>query len=656
MHDVHKLCRGLIVACAVVASAVQADVPRDEQRRLFTSARHALERNDLVGYNRLEPLLRNYPLYPYLRYQYLRNRLAKIPAEDIRTFLSDYADSPLAGQLRRAWLSHLARRGRWQDLVHDHAPDLGTAYDCRFLDARIRSGAGEAVWEDMDALWLTGSSLPDECDGPIAAWREAGQLTHEKVLARIELAIQRGQSGLVRYLTGLLPAAERTWVRRWQQMHRSPDSQLRRLRPDASSFWSAKLYAYGVRRLAERDADAAARRFESHAEFGLTSTQVLHTERAIALGMALQRHPDAVSWLTRVAQQLDDPEVRHWRVRAALWRLDWAAALAAVDALPPEEFAQEEWQYWRARAMEQLGRVDEARIHYEIAASQRSFFGFLAAARLGRAPNINNVPLGVTDESLEALRRVPAMVRVRELQAVGMRVEARREWREAIDRLDEAGLQVAAKLAYEWGWFDQAILALGRTEQRHDLELRFPTPYQEEVLAAATKRGVDPAFVFAVMRQESAFGVEARSRVGALGLMQLMPATARLTARAHKLPLRSRADILKADNNIRLGTAHLSDLLERYQGSRLFALAAYNAGPGRVERWRPDHEPVPADVWVANITFGETREYVQRIFTYTAIYEWRLGREVTPMDTWLHTIEPRFIREAGQVQAAAPPG
>lgn len=657
MIVVHKLCRAVALAAVVVVPTVLADVPRDEQRRLFTSAQRALERHDLATYRQLEPQLRDYPLYPYVRYHYLRERLGKLPAGDIRSFLSDYPDSPLAGQLRRKWLSHLAQRERWQDLMQDYVPDLGTAYYCHFLNARIRTGADDGVWQDMDALWLTGRSLPDECDGPIAAWRAAGQLTHEKVLARIELAMRRGEAGLVRYLAGLLPEAERTWVQRWQQVHRAPDPQLRRIKPDASPFWSAKLYAYGVGRLAERDVAAAVKYFENHAEFGLTPDQVLLTERAIALGMARQRHPDAVQWLTRVAQQApDDRDLREWRVRAALWQQDWPAVLTAVDALPPQELAQEDWQYWRARALEQLGRADEARTHYEIAAGRRSFFGFLAAARLERAPNINNIPLGITEAGLQALRRVPAMVRVRELEAVGMRVEARREWREALGRLDEDGLQVAAKLAYEWGWFDQAILALGRTAQRHDLELRFPTPYQEEVLGAAAKRGIDPAFIFAVMRQESAFGAEARSRVGALGLMQLMPATARLTARAHKLPLRSRADILKADTNIRLGTAHLSDLLEKYEGSRVFALAAYNAGPGRVERWRPDYEPVPADVWVANITFDETREYVQRILTYTAIYEWRLGREITPVDTWLHTVEPRFIREAGQVQAVVPPG
>ncbi len=656
MRSVHKLCLFAIVASAFAVTTARADL-RDEQRHMFQSARYALKQNDLVSYHRIEPLLRDYPLYPYLRYDYLRTRFGKVPPLEVRAFLSDYPDTPLAFQLRRAWLSHLVRRERWQDFVHDYSPDLGTTYQCHYLNALLQTGAKAEVWAAMDGLWLTGTSLPDECDATIAAWRGAGHMTREKVLARIELAMQRGQSGLVRYLTGLLPKEDKAWVQRWSRIHRSPAREIDRLKPGPAPFWTAKLFSYGVRRLAERDAEAADRRFGRHADFGLTPDQVVAAERAIAVGMALQRHPDAVERLARVAEQLPgDADVRQWRVRAALWKQDWNTVLAAVDALPPDELATEDFQYWRGRALESLGHVDAARTHFQNAASQRSYYGFLAAARLGIAPNINNVPVGVTDQALEDLRRAPAMVRVRELQAVGMNLESRREWREAIARLDEDGLQVAAKLAYEWGWFDQAILALGKTQQRHDLELRFPTPYQEEVLAAATRRGLDPAFIFAVMRQESAFGAEARSRVGALGLMQLMPATARQTARVHKLPVRSHADILKADNNIRLGTAYLSDLLERYQGNRVFALAAYNAGPRRVERWRPDHEPVPADIWVANITFSETREYVQRILTYTAIYEWRLGRDITPVDAWLPTVEPRYIREAGQLDGVNRPG
>ncbi|MCK9529316.1 MAG: transglycosylase SLT domain-containing protein [Gammaproteobacteria bacterium] len=653
---VHKLCLFAVLASAFVVGTAQAEV-RDEQRRMFQSARHALKQQDMRAYQRLEPALREYPLYPYLRYEVLRSRLGRLPADEVRTFLDEYPDTPLADQLRRAWLAHLFGQRRWLDFERDYVPGLGTAYQCQFLFARLQNGAGEALWSEMDALWLTGVSLPDECDAPIAAWRKDGQLTREKVLARIELAMQRGQAGLVRYLTGLLPKSDSYWVQRWHRVQRSPATEIDRLKAETEPAWTARLFNYGMRRLAERDADAAARRFARHIDFELTVDQVLAIERTIALGMALQRHPDAVQWLTRVAAVLpQDRDVREWRIRAALWQQDWNAVLTAIAAVPNEERESEEWQYWTGRALEALGHKDAAQRHYANAAQERAFHGFLAAARLGEPPNIATVPVGVTDQALEALRLAPAMVRVRELQAVGMDVQSRREWREALARLDEDGLQVAAKLAHEWGWFDQAIIALGKTRERRDLELRFPTPYQEEVLAAATKRGVDPAFIFAVMRQESAFGAEARSRVGALGLMQLMPATARQTARVHKLPLRSRADILKADTNIRLGTAHLSDLLERYEGNRVFVLAAYNAGPRRVERWRPDHVPVPADIWVANITFGETREYVQRILTYTAIYEWRLGRDITPLDAWLHTVEPRYIREAGQLESAHPPG
>jgi soluble lytic murein transglycosylase len=345
-----------------------------------------------------------------------------------------------------------------------------------------------------------------------------------------------------------------------------------------------------------------------------------------------------------------DRDVRQWRVRSALWQQDWEQVIAAVDGLTGEEQAEEDWQYWRARALEALGRHDEAQVFYGLASQQRSFYGFLAASRVSLPPNIVSEPLEISDAERQSVEDSPPMRRIRELNKLGMTVEARREWRDALGRMDGRSLRVAAKMAHDLGWHDQAILALGRTKYLNDLEVRFPTPFLDQVQNHAEKHNLDPAFVYAVMRQESAFGVQARSHVGALGLMQLMPATAKRTARSIKERAPSPAELLTAEKNIRLGTAYLSELLEQYRGNRFFTLAAYNAGPGRVTRWQPHAEPVPADIWVANVTFAETREYIERILAYTAVYEWRLGRSVTPVSDWLADAPPRFIRSASSAE------
>jgi len=646
----HNLCLAATAATTLLlAPAAGAnDTGIEEQRRAYETARLALRRGDLDGYRRMEPQVADYALYPYLRYEYLRRRLGPDSDEEVHSFLGQFPDTPVADQLRRSWLERLARAKRWDEFLADYRTDLNSdELRCRYVDALIATGATEQAWHAVDALWLSAKSQPDECNDAFAAWRKADQMTRDKVLARMELALERNQRGLVSYLSELLPKSDRKWVQRWQHMHRSPEAELKRLTAEPDPEWSSRLFVYGVRRLASQDAEAADRYWSRRAEYSLTAEQVSRAERAVALHLTMQRHVDGHRRLAALAEAgTADRDMRQWRVRGALWHQEWEQVVAAVDGLTLEEQVEEDWQYWRARALEALGRNDEAQVFYHLAAQHRSFYGFLAAARVNRAPHIVSEPLDVTAEELAAMEQLPAMRRVREFTALGMNVEARREWRDALGRMDARTLRVAAKMAHAWGWYDQAILALGRTDYLDDLEVRFPTPFRDEVESYAEKRNIDPAFVYAVMRQESAFGVQARSHVGALGLMQLMPATAKRTARSIKERAPSRAELLTAEKNIRIGTAYLSELLEKYRGNRFFALAAYNAGPQRVTRWQPHAEPIPADIWVANVTFGETREYIERILAYTAVYERRLGRTVTPVTDWLADAPPRVIREA----------
>lgn len=629
------------------ATAIPTPTDIETQRRAFDSARHALRNDDLASFRRLDPLLVSYPLYPYLRYEYLRGRLGSATPGEMEQFFSAYSDTPVAGQLRRAWLARLAREERWEEYLAGYTAQSNEELHCHYLNALVQTGHLDRAWQEIDGAWLSPISQPDECDAPFAAWRKAGRMTRDKVLARIDLSLEKGERGLVSYLAGFLPKNDQPWIARWQRIHRSPAAELKHLALQSDPFWSAKLFSYGIRRLSGQDGDLALRLWQQQERYGLTADQVLNTERTLALNLARQRHPQGAPLLSSVMERgASDPEVRQWRVRAALWQQDWKAVLAALEALPSDEQGMEEWQYWRARALESLGLEREAKVYYELAAGKRSFYAFLAASRAGVVPRIESIPLNVSEQGLEEFQQRPAMLRIRELIALGMQVEARREWRDAVASMDSDNLQAAAKLAHQWGWHDQAIIVLGRSDHHSDLEVRFPTPYLEEIHKAAESRGIDPAFVFAVVRQESAFGAEAKSPVGALGLMQLMPATARQTARRIKQPAPSRADLLIPAKNIRLGTAYLASLLDRYEGNRFFTLAAYNAGPHRVSRWQPEADPVPADIWVANITFKETREYVERILTYTAVYEWRLGREITPISNWLPDVPPRIIREA----------
>ena len=285
-----------------------------------------------------------------------------------------------------------------------------------------------------------------------------------------------------------------------------------------------------------------------------------------------------------------------------------------------------------------MGRQPEAEALYSALAEERSYYGFLAADRIGVPYNLYHAEVPASAAELSEMRHRPGIQRAHELYRLGRMTDARREWRFVTRTLDRRGLQVAAKLADRWDWHDRAIFTLAKTEYWDDLSLRFPLTHRSQIETQARDAELDSAWVFAVVRQESAFMPDARSHAGALGLMQLMPATAKDQARRMQpRPSWQRRHLLEPDNNIRLGAAYLSRVYQDLYRHPVLATAAYNAGPGRVKRWLPDSD-LPADLWIEMIPFSETRTYVRRVMTYTVIYEHRLQNEPTRISERLRPI------------------
>ncbi|MEJ2761988.1 MAG: transglycosylase SLT domain-containing protein, partial [Gammaproteobacteria bacterium] len=295
----------------------------------------------------------------------------------------------------------------------------------------------------------------------------------------------------------------------------------------------------------------------------------------------------------------------------------------------PDDVYPLRWRYWRARALEQAGERKTADAIYRSLAGQRDYYGFLAADRLGIPYNLNYASLPNDVETWKAIMAMPAVIRARELYKLGMMLEARREWRDALTRMSDHQMQIAARIAADWGWDDRTILTLGRAQAYDDLVLRFPLPYEHRLKKYAKKRGLDLSWLFALTRAESAFMQDARSPTGALGLMQVMPRTGRRTARAIGFRTFHTRYLLQADKNITIGTAYLKQMYDKFNGNQILATAAYNAGPYNVARWLPESECDEPDVWIETIPFTETRKYVARILYYSSIYDWRLQRGIT---------------------------
>jgi len=611
-----------------------------DQRADFLAAESTLEQGDRQTFEGILERLGDYPLYPYLRFAALKRDLGQAASKEVERFLEEHGDTPLAERLRRVWLKRLAGDAAWGDYVRLYRSDESVERRCHYLQGLIATGRDAEALPRIEPLWLTGRSLPAACDPVLEAWREAGELTPERAWARIALAMDADRIGLARYLGRFLPEDEPVWLERWLALRDDPEQVLKLGAYAEHHSQLGRILAYGIGRLARTDpqrASEALRQLEQVSDL----TPELAADAAARVGFALAARGDAsgLRHLDRLSAGAENLPQQERRLRAALTFGDWSRVAAWVAAMPPGPLKSEHWLYWEARAESALGNEETALLLYGEAARERSLWGFLAAEHAGLPYRLGHRPVPVDAERLGRIALGSAARRIGELSALGRRLDVRREWRHLIADLDREDLQAAAVLAQRWGWPDQAIFTLAKSDWWDDLELRFPLLYRQEVADQARLQGLDPSWIYAVLRQESAFDPHAESHAGALGLMQLLPATARSVARSLNQPRPSRADLLSPRRNIQLGSAYLAEMHRRFDDHPALAAAAYNAGPHRVETWLPA-QSLAADLWVATIPFEETRGYVRRVLAYRVIYDQRMGRTREPLSRLMRPIAP----------------
>lgn len=631
-----------IAPCQETADLVQA-------RNQFFEAERTLQQGDYAQFQSVLSHLREYPLYPYLLYADLERRLSTAKAAEVSDFLEKYDDTPLAGNLRASWLRVLASQKRWTDYLEFYTPLSNAELQCHYHLALLQTGKTTQAFQDVERLWLSGKSQPDACDPLFAAWRSAGQLTANLVWQRTYLAMEAGELDLARYLKRYLAPGDAGWVDLWIEVYRNP-IQITTSRALAADHPRARaIVAYGVRRMARSNPEDAADTWDRiKAKYSFDPSERAAVERRLGLVLASRNARLGLDRLASIEPELTDKQTREWRVRAALGQEDWNTALTWIDRLREDERDEERWQYWRARALEALGQGQEAAEIYSQLALSRSYYGFLAADRKGLSYQFEDRPLTFPADALADVEKIPGIARARELYVLGRMSDARREWQFVTSRMNEDQLNQAAKLAHQWGWHDRAILTLARSSYRDDLELRFPIVHQQDVLAQAEAQRIDPAWAFAIMRQESAFMADARSRVGALGLMQIMPNTGKQLAQLLNTKLPHPHQLLDIGTNIRFGITYLRRMLNETDDNTVMATAAYNAGIARVRQWTPQKGAMPADLWVEMVPFYETRDYLTNVLTFTAIYEYRMGRTPMPLNQRMpHVGNPATVLREG---------
>jgi len=626
----------ITILLALFSISVLADVPADysQQRKTFQVAKKALETNQINIFRELNDQLKDYPLQPYLDYLYLRHRLSHTDEKTITSFLEKQKNTFYAKRLRSSWLNSLANNKKWSLFLEQYQAPQSTSRQCLRLQALINTGNIQEAFNEIPRLWLVPKSQHKNCDPAFKYWQSNNQLTDNLRWQRIMLAVHASQFSLAKYLAKTLknPQPANRLIEKWQQANSKPVALLKLKLAD--NWNNRDIIKYAIKRLARKSTDQAYEAWLIKSKtYNFTEQDKLNIQRAIANRAALNREDRTLEYFADIPNE-------PWRVRAALWQQNWPAVNKAILSLNINERQHPRWQYWLARSQEKLGQHTEAIKTYQALSNKRDFYGFLAADQLQQPYQMNHNPIYYEPPELGQLLDLPSVARLQEFYALDLNLAARRQAYQLKQTLSPRQLQLLATQIHKWQWHNQTIALLGKAKYWDALDLRFPIVYDTPILLAAKKNGMDPSWLFGIARQESAFNPHARSHVGATGLMQLMPKTAKQIARQINKPLKKVSELLIPERNIELGSAYLRRMYDIQQRNPVLATASYNAGPHRVSRWLPEHK-LPADIWIENIPFTETRRYTQSVLSYAAIFDYQRKQIIKPLSTRMPAVQAK---------------
>ena len=481
------------------------------------------------------------------------------------------------------------------------------------------------ITSQAKALWLTSADLPTNCNLLFDALQKSGSLTNEDVWARFRIALQDGKLSLAKNIITRLPNVESSTIKLLDKANQSPQSILDKKSASFKTRFGAEVNLYALDRLARNKLDAAISTYNKVQDLFDVDNRAFGWGR-IGYHAARAHNPQALKYYALADNSTLDKEQLAWEVRAALRSQDWPVVLKAIAAMQLKQQEESAWRYWKARALRETGDSVKANSIFSKLSTERHYYGWLAAEELESLMSSQAIEYKVTDNEVTAIASQPEIKRALELQRLDMRWEAKAEWAWATRTYDDTQLLAAAEYAMRQKWYDVAISTADNTKQTHNFNLRYPTPYRDLFRKSANEVGVDESWVYGVTRQESRFMHYAKSGVGAAGLMQLMPATAKWVAKRMGMDSYNNSMIHDLSTNIEFGTYYLRYTLDLMGGQAVMATAGYNAGPSRAKRWQAS-EPLEAAIYIESIPFNETRSYVQKVMANAQIYAPRLASE-----------------------------
>lgn len=630
-------CLGAFFFLLTVGGAVSA-APGDAQ---VIAAREAFRAGDGVRLERAAGAMGDHELLPYVEYYRLKMQLEQSDEATVQAFLNRYEGSYVAEKLRVDWMRAQLKKGNWSDVEREYAKLKGPEQEasCMALQARLARKDMTAL-EDAQGLWLNLLEPAEICLPVLEALIWNKKVLANEVWERVRRQFEANRTNWARATMVYLPASQTPEAKQVDQVVDHALSYLVKMPSNwHGSRVGRELAALAVQRVAMNAPDTAADLLEK------IQDKMQESERQWAwsqIGLfGAKRHlPNALAWFARAGKARLSDEAAQWKARAALRALDWATVRSTIEAMSAELASRPEWVYWLGRSYKSGGRLTEAQALFQKISGQPNFYGNLADEELGR--NIMAPPKAteLTAEEKARAAETPGLRRALALIRLDMRLDGVREWNYTLRGMSDRELLAAADLARRNQIYDRAINTADKTRAEHDYNLRYLSPYSDQVRPAARNQSLDDAWVYGLMRQESRFITNAKSAVGASGLMQLMPATARWVAKKIGLKDYHHGQVNDTETNLLLGTSYMRMVLEGLDNHPVLASAAYNAGPGRARKWQ-DTKPLEGAIYAETIPFSETRDYVKKVMSNAVYYSVLFNGRPESLKARLGTVSAR---------------
>ena len=628
----------VVITCLFVSLPSFAQDSRDNA---FLYARDAFRAGDRNKLERNAALIGNHDLAPYVENYQLRMNMDQGDSAALRSFFERYEKSYVAEKLRADWIRWLGKRGMWTEVDAEFpkliAPDADVK--CFSQQARLARNDKTAL-DEAEKTWLTQLEPPEACQPVLEALIWEKRVLADDVWTRTRRQFEANRVNWAKQTMFYLPPSQTPETRAVDAVIASGPGYLAR----QPANWYAtrqgrELAAIAIQRISPNDPRVAADELEK-VQSRLQESERQWAWSQVGLQAAKRHMPEALDWYAKAGNTPLSDDGYQWKVRAALRAHEWGVVHKTIEAMPPTLAALPEWVYWLGRALKAGGRTTDADMLFEKIAGKPNFYGNLADEELGRSVMPPPKARALTNEEQMAARQNPGVKRAMTFFRLEMRTEGVREWNWSLRGMDDRQLLAAADLAKRNQIWDRAITAADKTTSEHDYSMRFLSPYGEQVRPAAQNQSLDDAWVYGLMRQESRFIPSAKSNVGASGLMQLMPATAKWVAKKIGLRDYSHSQVNNTETNVLLGTSYMRLVMENLDNHPVLASAAYNAGPGRAKKWRADR-PLEGAIYAETIPFSETRDYVKKVMSNSVYYSVLFTGQPDSLKKRLGTVAPR---------------